>query len=56
LISSLEAQEERLVFTRFDNADAWRLGSSMVAAATERSLPVTVDIRGCRVSGDLARI
>jgi uncharacterized protein (UPF0303 family) len=45
LISSLEAQEERLVFTRFDNADAWRLGSAMVAAATERSLPVTVDIR-----------
>ena len=27
LISSLEAQEERLVCTRFDNADAWRLGS-----------------------------
>jgi hypothetical protein len=45
LISSLEAQEERLVFTRFDNADAWRLGSAMVAAATERSLPVTIDIR-----------
>jgi uncharacterized protein (UPF0303 family) len=45
LISSLEAQEERLVFTRFDDADAWRLGSAMVAAATERSLPVTIDIR-----------
>ena len=45
LISSLEAQEELLVFTRFDNADAWRLGSAMVAAATERSLPVTIDIR-----------
>jgi len=45
LISSLEAQEERLVFTRFDNLDAWRLGSAMVAAATERSLPVTIDIR-----------
>jgi uncharacterized protein (UPF0303 family) len=44
LISSLEAQE-RLVFTRFDNADAWRLSSAMVAAATERSLPVTIDIR-----------
>src|ERR1700732_505839 len=45
LISALEAQEERLGFTRFDNADAWRLGSAMVAAATERSLAVTIDIR-----------
>jgi len=45
LISSLEAQEERLVFTRFDNMDAWRLGSAMVEAARERSLPVTIDIR-----------
>jgi uncharacterized protein (UPF0303 family) len=45
LIASLEAQEERLEFARFDNADAWRLGSAMVAAATERSLPVTIDIR-----------
>jgi uncharacterized protein (UPF0303 family) len=45
LIASLEAQEKRLVFTRFDNADAWRLGSAMVAVAVERALPVTVDIR-----------
>jgi uncharacterized protein (UPF0303 family) len=45
LIASLEAQERRLVFTRFDNADAWRLGSAMVAAATERGLAVTIDIR-----------
>jgi uncharacterized protein (UPF0303 family) len=45
LIASLEAQEERLVFTRFDNGDAWRLGSVMVAAAIERALPVTIDIR-----------
>ena len=28
LISSLEAQEERVVFTRFDNADAWRLATT----------------------------
>ena len=33
------------MFTRFDNADAWRLGSAMVAAAIERALPVTIDIR-----------
>jgi uncharacterized protein (UPF0303 family) len=45
LISSLEAQEERLVFARFDNMDAWRLGNAMVAAARERSLPLTIDIR-----------
>ena len=45
LIASLEAQERRLVFTRFDNADAWRLGSAMVAAAIEWALPVTIDIR-----------
>ena len=45
LIASLEAQEERLVFTRFDNSDSWRLGSAMVAVAIERALPVTIDIR-----------
>ena len=45
LIASLEAQESRLVFTRFDNADAWRLGSAMVASAIERVLPITIDIR-----------
>jgi uncharacterized protein (UPF0303 family) len=45
LISSLEEQEQRLVFTHFDNGDAWRLGSGMVTAATGQSLPVTIDIR-----------
>jgi uncharacterized protein (UPF0303 family) len=45
LIASLEAQEEQLVFTRFANADAWRLGRAMVAAALDRALPVTIDIR-----------
>ena len=45
LIGSLEAQETRLVFTRFDNTDAWRLGSAMVAAATVRDLPGSIDIR-----------
>ena len=45
LIDELEAEAQRLVFSRFDNADAWRLGSAMVAAATERSLAVTIDIR-----------
>ena len=45
LIASLETQEEQLVFTRFDNTDAWQLGAAMVAAATERALPITIDIR-----------
>jgi uncharacterized protein (UPF0303 family) len=45
VIASLDAQEQQLVFTRFDNGDAWQLGSAMVAAATKRSLPVTIDIR-----------
>jgi len=45
LIATLEAQEKRLLFTRFDNTDAWRLGSAMVAAALERNLPITIDIR-----------
>jgi uncharacterized protein (UPF0303 family) len=44
-IGELEAQERRLVFTHFDNTDAWRLGSAMVAAATARELPITIDIR-----------
>ncbi len=45
LIAALEAQEQRLVFRRFDNDDAWRLGSAMVTAAAARSLSLTVDIR-----------
>jgi uncharacterized protein (UPF0303 family) len=45
LVAALEADEQRLIFSRFDNVDAWALGSAMVAAATERSLPITIDIR-----------
>jgi uncharacterized protein (UPF0303 family) len=45
LIAALEAHEHRLEFSRFDNTDAWRLGRAMVEAATERGLPVTIDIR-----------
>jgi len=46
LIAQIEAQEQELVFSRFDNTDAWNLGSAMVAAATQRGLPVAIDI--CR--------
>jgi uncharacterized protein (UPF0303 family) len=45
LIASLERQEAELVFRRFDNADAWRLGCLLVELATARTLPVAIDIR-----------
>ncbi|MDG4827528.1 heme-degrading domain-containing protein [Asanoa sp. WMMD1127] len=45
LIASLEEQEQRLLFSRFDNDDAWTLGALIVSMARERQLPVTVDIR-----------
>ena len=45
LIAVLEEQERRLVFERFDNADAWRLGVRLVDLATRRELPVAIDIR-----------
>jgi len=45
LIASLEEQERRLLFDRFDNADAWALGCLLVDLATGRDLPVAVDIR-----------
>ena len=45
LIARLEQDEQRLVFTRFDNADAWQLGCLLVDLATGRDLPIAVDIR-----------
>jgi uncharacterized protein (UPF0303 family) len=45
LLRELEAQEERLQLTGFDNDDAWALGSLLVALARERGLAVTVDVR-----------
>jgi uncharacterized protein (UPF0303 family) len=44
-IAELAEQEQRLQFTRFDNHDAWVLGSVLVDLATARTLPVTIDIR-----------
>jgi uncharacterized protein (UPF0303 family) len=44
-ISEIEDQEGALVFTRFDNDDAWRLGCLLVGLARERGLGVTIDIR-----------
>ncbi|WP_430782395.1 heme-degrading domain-containing protein [Actinoplanes sp. G11-F43] len=45
LITTIEADEQRLTFPRFTEADAWRLGSLLVALAGDRGLPVAVDIR-----------
>jgi uncharacterized protein (UPF0303 family) len=45
VIEELERQERDLVLARFDNADAWRLGCLLVELATERGLPVAIDIR-----------
>ncbi|RYV50701.1 heme-degrading domain-containing protein [Pengzhenrongella frigida] len=44
-IATLEAHERDLVFTRFDNADAWQLGCLLVELAQERELPITIDVR-----------
>ena len=45
LIAGVEEQERRLVFGTFTEADAWALGSLLVRLATDRALPVAVDIR-----------
>ena len=45
LIATIEDQERRLIFPRFDETDAWALGSLLVRLATERGLPVAIDVR-----------
>ena len=42
LIARLEDDERRLVLRRFDNADVWRLGSTLAGWAMERGLDVAV--------------
>jgi uncharacterized protein (UPF0303 family) len=44
-IARIEGEERALVFTRFDNDDAWQLGCLLVELGRERDLPITVDIR-----------
>jgi uncharacterized protein (UPF0303 family) len=44
-LAVLAAQEERLVFRRFDNETALQLGLHLLAAARDRALPVTVSVR-----------
>ncbi|MBD8079934.1 heme-degrading domain-containing protein [Cellulosimicrobium arenosum] len=45
LVATLEAQERDLVLPAFTHDDAWRLGCVLVELATERDLPVTIDVR-----------
>lgn len=45
VIAEVERQERDLRFATFTNDDAWELGCLLVRLATERDLPVTVDVR-----------
>jgi uncharacterized protein (UPF0303 family) len=45
LITSIESEEQRLIFPRFDNDDAWRLGNLLVASARSSGASVVIDIR-----------
>ncbi|WP_402463265.1 heme-degrading domain-containing protein [Isoptericola aurantiacus] len=45
LVAEIEEQERALVLPRFTHDDAWRLGCLLVELATERELPVTIDVR-----------
>jgi uncharacterized protein (UPF0303 family) len=43
-IAELAAQERELRWRHFDEDDAWRLGSALVARARGQELPVAIDI------------
>ena len=45
LLARLRADEDELVFDRFDEDDAWRLGCQLVEAARADELPIAVSIR-----------
>jgi uncharacterized protein (UPF0303 family) len=45
LLAALLAEEDRLVFSRFDHDTAWQLGSRLRAAALDDHLPVAISIR-----------
>ncbi|MDH6117951.1 heme-degrading domain-containing protein [Kitasatospora sp. GAS204B] len=45
LVARIEEQERRLVLARFDNEDAWRLGTLLVELARARGAVVAIDIR-----------
>lgn len=45
LVAEIEAQEAELRFPSFTHDDAWGLGCLLVELATERELPITIDVR-----------
>lgn len=45
LVAEIEQAERELTLTRFTHDDAWRLGCLLVELATDRDLPVTIDVR-----------
>ena len=45
LITTLQRQEQELVFESFDHTDAWRLGLGITAIAQQAGHPVGIDIR-----------
>lgn len=44
-LTTLLAQEERLVFARFDERTAWELGTALRSAAETERLPVAIAVR-----------
>ena len=44
-IAAIRKQEEKLRFKKFDEADAWALGTAMQALAAEKKLTVVIEIR-----------
>jgi uncharacterized protein (UPF0303 family) len=44
-IAQIKTQEEKLRFAKFDEADAWALGSLLRETCAARNLPMVVDIR-----------
>jgi uncharacterized protein (UPF0303 family) len=44
-IARIAHQEQQLVFSRFDENDAWKLGSTLYEMALERGLGIVIDMR-----------
>ena len=44
-ITRIAHQEQQLVFSRFDESDAWKLGSALYEMASERGLGIVIDVR-----------
>jgi uncharacterized protein (UPF0303 family) len=44
ILKQLLQEEEKLQFAKFNEEDAWKLGSQLVELARSRKLPVTIDI------------